>query len=115
MIAILSNFFGFASGQQFSNVYGTIFLAQNVKSVNPFEFTIYTQLGSVVGGIIFLTFIDRVGRRFFWLTAAPLGATVMVVMGILGCIPNPSNSVSYGIASMFPIFNLFFISSFGLL
>lgn len=115
MIAILSNFFGFASGQQFANVYVTVFLKENVPSIDPFLFSIYGQVTSVVGALMFMFSVDRFGRRFLWLTSAPLGATAMLVMGALGCIKNPSHSVANAIASMFPVFNFFFVSSFGLL
>lgn len=115
MIAILSNFFGFASGQQFANIYATIFLKENIPTINPFLFSIYGQVTSVVGALVFMFSVDRFGRRFLWLSSAPMGATAMLVMGALGCVRNPSNAVSTGIAAMFPVFNFFFVSSFGLL
>ncbi|KAJ5175773.1 uncharacterized protein N7482_001650 [Penicillium canariense] len=109
-IAMITNFFGQATGQSFVNNYGTIFF--KTLGVNPFLVTMFSTLAALVGAALFLVLVDRVGRRRFWQTSAPLCALIMLVIGGLGVKQDPSANQKLAIATLFPIWGIFYLSSF---
>ncbi|KAL1897614.1 hypothetical protein Sste5346_003920 [Sporothrix stenoceras] len=110
-VAMITNFFALATGQSFAAVYQTIFL-KTLNTINPFLFNILSSAAGVVGAAVFLSLVDRVGRRRFWQTLAPMCAVCMLCLGALGVNPNPSIAQKNAIAAFFPIFGFFFMSSF---
>lgn len=107
---MLTNFFCLASGQAFSNIYGTIFF-KTLGTVNPFVMTIISQSCGLVGSLVFMALADKTGRRFFWQTFAPLAMVAMLVIGGLGTIPKPTVSQKLAIAAMLPIYSFAFLGS----
>jgi len=110
-IAMITNFFALATGQSFASVYQAIYL-QTLHTINPFMFTILSAVGGLVGAGVFMCLVDRIGRRRFWQTTAVGAALTMFCLGGLGVAKNPSVAQKNGIASLFPIFGFFFMSSF---
>jgi MFS transporter, SP family, sugar:H+ symporter len=111
MVAVISDFFNQATGQAFANSYGVIFL-KSLGTINAFQFSIISQAAGLVGVACFVIFVDRVGRRFFWFTQAPLAAACMFVIGGLGTMSNLTVPMKNGIAAMFPIFAFAYLGSF---
>ncbi|KAF0328303.1 sugar transporter [Colletotrichum asianum] len=102
-IALLPPFFSQATGQAFANVYGTIFY-QSLGTINPFVLTIISQCFGLIGSLSFMLLVDRVGRRFFWKSMAPLGGVSMMILGGLGTIRNPTQSEKLATACMLSLF-----------
>ena len=55
--------------------------------------------------------VDRVGRRFFWKTLAPLAAAAMLTLGGLGTIAHPTLSQKLGIVAMLAVYAFAFLGS----
>ncbi|KAF2191981.1 MFS general substrate transporter [Zopfia rhizophila CBS 207.26] len=98
-IAVIAQFFGQSTGISSTHVYGTIFL-KSLGTINPFTFTVISQTACILGGLVFISLIDRIGRRRFWQTSAPLAALTMMTVGALGTHENSSKNVKLGIAAI---------------
>ncbi|KAK1722378.1 putative sugar transporter [Colletotrichum acutatum] len=109
-IALLPPFFSQATGQAFANVYGTIFY-KSIGTVNPFVFTIISQCSGLIGSLLFMLLVDRVGRRFFWKTLVPLGGVSMMILGGLGTVRDPSQPEKLATACMLSLFGFSFLGS----
>lgn len=128
MSSILPHFFALAAGQAFANVYATIFI-KSLGIINPFVMTVISQGCAIAGSLFFVLTVDKLGRRFFWLTLAPCAALTMVVIGALGAargniVASPAGPhaaaapmnektkvLGTAIASLFPVFGFFYLGS----
>ncbi|CDZ96594.1 sugar transporter [Phaffia rhodozyma] len=91
------------NGVQFVFSYSTVFFKQ-IGVGNPFTITMVCNVVEVVGVLCSFFIINRFGRRPLLVWSALAMAVLMIVMGILGTIPNPTGSVNSAIASMIIIF-----------
>lgn len=62
MIVIMANFFLYATGANFANSYGALFI-RRMDSVNPFTVTLSTSIGMAVLGLVTILVLDKLGRR----------------------------------------------------
>lgn len=63
MITCGVNFFLQLTGNTFANKYGTVYI-KSLQSVDPFVMTIVNQLVSLLGVVVSMSLVDRLGRRY---------------------------------------------------
>lgn len=56
------NFFLQLTGNTFANKYGTIYI-KSLGTVDPFVMTVVNQLVSLMGVVVSMALVDRMGRR----------------------------------------------------
>ena len=62
MITCGVNFFLQLTGNTFANKYGTVYI-KSLGSVDPFVMTVVNQLVSMLGVLVSMALVDRMGRR----------------------------------------------------
>lgn len=62
MITLGINFFLQLTGNIFASKYGTVFI-KSLNSTDPFTMTVINQLVNLIGVVISMSLVDRVGRR----------------------------------------------------
>jgi MFS transporter, SP family, sugar:H+ symporter len=62
MVVVGANFFMQATGQQFTSIYGALFVA-SLNTINPFIFTVITALVNLCTSVLANTLTDILGRR----------------------------------------------------
>ncbi|TGJ82197.1 hypothetical protein E0Z10_g6576 [Xylaria hypoxylon] len=107
LIVIGVNVFLQITGQNFSSVYGTIFI-KSLKTINPFTMT---SINTAVN--IFMVFVtqylcDITGRVPLMVTGAIIQTGALFSMGGLGTVASPSLSIRTGITTMVTIFGVGF-------
>ncbi|KAH8881161.1 general substrate transporter [Thozetella sp. PMI_491] len=102
------NFFLQITGNTFANKYGTVYIA-SIGTVNPFVMTIVNQLASLLGVVLSMVLVDRIGRRPILIWVGLLQAASLFAMGGLGASSDsPSVPVKTGIIAMLTVFSFAF-------
>lgn len=99
------------AGTSFASVYGTIFLKQ-VNVMNPFTATLVKRALLCFGCLTVIFFVEKTGRRPMFFVGAFITTVSLMIMGGLGTIPKPANSVKEGIVAMSILFPTTYIMSF---
>ncbi|KAM0327110.1 hypothetical protein ACHAQA_006238 [Verticillium albo-atrum] len=107
LITIGTNIFLQLTGQNFSSVYGTIFI-QSLGTVNPFAMScVSTSIGLVM--VLVTQFLsDKTGRVPLMIAGAFIQTAVLMTMGGLGTVRDPSDSIKNGIVAMSTLFTVGF-------
>ncbi|KAJ2984954.1 hypothetical protein NUW58_g5795 [Xylaria curta] len=104
------NFFLQLTGNTFANKYGTVYI-KSLGTVDPFIITIVNQLVSLLGVVVSMLLVDRIGRRnmIFFGSFFQLGS--LFSMGGLGASSaNPPKSYKLGIVATLSVFSFGFSS-----
>ncbi|KAH8895485.1 general substrate transporter [Thozetella sp. PMI_491] len=91
LIAIMVNVLCHATGQAYSSTYGTL----TIKALGIFNPFVYSCIAVSVTFFTIanvLLWSDRIGRRFFIMLSSLTLGIVMMILGVLGTIKNPSVS-----------------------
>ncbi|KAH7385377.1 general substrate transporter [Phaeosphaeria sp. MPI-PUGE-AT-0046c] len=99
LIVIGVNVFLQLTGQNFSSVYGTIFI-KSIGIVNPFTMNAITTACSITFVLLSQVLTDRTGRVPLMVVGALVQCGGLFTMGGLGTIANPSYSEKAGIVAM---------------
>ncbi|KAI9727385.1 MAG: hypothetical protein M1834_008456 [Cirrosporium novae-zelandiae] len=114
-ILFVSMLFHQLTGQSFVSQYGVLFV-KSLHSLNPFTFSLITVSLILVGPLLAMVLVDRIGRRNMWIYGGMLCVLTLMIMGALGCghsTATASNSEKSGIVAMSILFPFFYFLSFG--
>ncbi|TPX07934.1 uncharacterized protein E0L32_010389 [Thyridium curvatum] len=99
------------TGQSFASQYGAIFL-KSINVMDAFTATMIKRSFLVFGCLLVIFFIDRVGRRRFFLFFGSFSAASLLAMGALGSISPATLEVKKGIVAMAMFFPFCYITAF---
>lgn len=103
LIVIGVNVFLQLTGQNFSSVYGTIFI-KSIGTVNPFTMTTVNVVVNLVFVFITQALTDVTGRVPLMTAGAALQTAVLFTMGGLGTVTPQTPAVGKGIVAMLTVF-----------
>ncbi|CRK45558.1 hypothetical protein BN1723_006670 [Verticillium longisporum] len=102
-ITVGTNVFLQLTGQNFSSVYGTIFI-QSLGTVNPFAMSCVLTATGFFMVLVTQLISDKSGRVPLLVSGAVIQTGALLTMGGLGTIPDPSDSIKNGIVSVSILF-----------
>ncbi|KAL1856885.1 hypothetical protein VTK73DRAFT_8217 [Phialemonium thermophilum] len=104
------NFFLQLTGNTFANKYGTVYI-KSLGTVDPFVMTVVNQLVNLLGVVVSMALVDRMGRRTMLFMGGSIQIVALFVMGGLGAgSADPPDSSKTGIIAMLAIFGFGFAS-----
>ncbi|SPO01819.1 related to RGT2 - Sensor of high external glucose concentrations [Cephalotrichum gorgonifer] len=107
LIVVGVNVFLQLTGQNFSSIYGTIFI-KSLNTINPFAMNSINSGVNIVMVFITQALTDMTGRVPLMVAGAAVQCTALFTMGALGTISSPSPEVKKAITAMVTVFGVGF-------